>query len=226
MINLHTVTTSLLGSQCLMCTLSCHFTGDSHALHASRLFGESSEVHRQGSYATRETKKWVSHNWFLFFKNTIILNECIMWVCGFCCCKKGGKIEDFYYLARLSRLCQNPGVLFLIIAMFQCWTAAPSSLLSKSFYWSISSCVDSSQATRPLHYKRYTVSACRGHFLNVNCHKINFHACESEHWLYALYIQISQVCQLCQQSPRLFTNHAAQLHTLLVSIFNLDTVCA
>uniref|UniRef100_A0A3P9KQB0 MAU2 chromatid cohesion factor homolog n=1 Tax=Oryzias latipes TaxID=8090 RepID=A0A3P9KQB0_ORYLA len=30
--------------------------------------------------------------------------------------------------------------------------------------------------------------------------------------------EISQVCQLCQQSPRLFTNHAAQLHTLLVSI--------
>lgn len=29
--------------------------------------------------------------------------------------------------------------------------------------------------------------------------------------------QISQVCQLCQQSPRLFSNHAAQLHTLLVS---------
>lgn len=105
---------------------------------------------------------------FCFFKNTIIVNECIMWVYGFCNCKKGGKIEDFYYLARLSRLCQNPGVLFLINAMFQCWTAAPSSLLSKSFYWSISSCVDSSQATRPLHYKRYTVSACRGHFLNVN----------------------------------------------------------
>lgn len=37
-----------------------------------------------------------------------------------------------------------------------------------------------------------------------------------------LSIQISQVCQLCQQSPRLFTNHAAQLHTLLVSIFNLN----
>ncbi|KAM7379217.1 hypothetical protein PAMP_004782 [Pampus punctatissimus] len=27
--------------------------------------------------------------------------------------------------------------------------------------------------------------------------------------------EISQLCQLCQQSPRLFTNHAAQLHTLL-----------
>ncbi|CAJ1072080.1 MAU2 chromatid cohesion factor homolog isoform X3 [Xyrichtys novacula] len=27
--------------------------------------------------------------------------------------------------------------------------------------------------------------------------------------------EISQFCQLCQQSPRLFTNHAAQLHTLL-----------
>uniref|UniRef100_A0A667WXU9 MAU2 chromatid cohesion factor homolog n=1 Tax=Myripristis murdjan TaxID=586833 RepID=A0A667WXU9_9TELE len=27
--------------------------------------------------------------------------------------------------------------------------------------------------------------------------------------------EISQVCQLCQQSPRLFANHAAQLHTLL-----------
>uniref|UniRef100_M4ACY8 MAU2 chromatid cohesion factor homolog n=1 Tax=Xiphophorus maculatus TaxID=8083 RepID=M4ACY8_XIPMA len=27
--------------------------------------------------------------------------------------------------------------------------------------------------------------------------------------------EISQVCQLCQQSPRLFNNHAAQLHTLL-----------
>lgn len=49
--------------------------------------------------------------------------------------------------------------------------------------------------------------------------KINLHACE--HWLPALSIQISQVCQLCQQSPRLFTNHAAQLHTLLVSIFSL-----
>lgn len=35
----------------------CHLTGDSHALHASRLSGESPEVHRQGSYATRETKK-------------------------------------------------------------------------------------------------------------------------------------------------------------------------
>lgn len=31
-------------------------------------------------------------------------------------------------------------------------------------------------------------------------------------------VQISQVCQLCQQSPRLFTSHAAQLHTLLVSL--------
>uniref|UniRef100_A0A7N6AW90 MAU2 chromatid cohesion factor homolog n=1 Tax=Anabas testudineus TaxID=64144 RepID=A0A7N6AW90_ANATE len=30
--------------------------------------------------------------------------------------------------------------------------------------------------------------------------------------------EISQVCQLCQQSPRLFTNHAAQLHTLLVCL--------
>ncbi|TMS09496.1 MAU2 chromatid cohesion factor-like protein [Larimichthys crocea] len=27
--------------------------------------------------------------------------------------------------------------------------------------------------------------------------------------------EISQVCQLCQQSPRLFTNHAAQLQSLL-----------
>ncbi|XP_010886370.2 MAU2 chromatid cohesion factor homolog isoform X1 [Esox lucius] len=27
--------------------------------------------------------------------------------------------------------------------------------------------------------------------------------------------EISQVCQLCAQSPRLFTNHASQLHTLL-----------
>lgn len=36
-----------------------------------------------------------------------------------------------------------------------------------------------------------------------------------------LCTQISQVCQLCQQSPRLFTNHAAQLHTLLVSVFTL-----
>ncbi|XP_036137690.1 MAU2 chromatid cohesion factor homolog isoform X5 [Molossus molossus] len=29
--------------------------------------------------------------------------------------------------------------------------------------------------------------------------------------------EISQVCQLCQQSPRLFSNHAAQLHTLLLT---------
>ena len=34
---------------------------------------------------------------------------------------------------------------------------------------------------------------------------------------HAVSLQISQVCQLCQQSPRLFSNHAAQLHTLLVS---------
>lgn len=40
-----------------------------------------------------------------------------------------------------------------------------------------------------------------------------------------LSLQISQVCQLCQQSPRLFTNHAAQLHTLLVSIFSRRTLC-
>lgn len=38
-------------------------------------------------------------------------------------------------------------------------------------------------------------------------------------------VQISQVCQLCQQSPRLFTNHAAQLHTLLVSIGQHFNVC-
>lgn len=41
--------------------------------------------------------------------------------------------------------------------------------------------------------------------------------CPSHSWLFVFCIQISQVCQLCQQSPRLFTNHAAQLHTLLVS---------
>lgn len=35
--------------------------------------------------------------------------------------------------------------------------------------------------------------------------------------------QISQVCQLCQQSPRLFSNHAAQLHTLLVSPHSTHT---
>lgn len=51
------------------------------------------------------------------------------------------------------------------------------------------------------------------------------HGTKSEHWLSVLSIQISQVCQLCQQSPRLFTNHAAQLHTLLVSIFNIICVC-
>lgn len=32
-------------------------SGDRHALHASGLPGEGSEVHRQGSYATRETKE-------------------------------------------------------------------------------------------------------------------------------------------------------------------------
>lgn len=36
-----------------------HFSGDCHALHASRLPGESAKVHRQGSYATRKTQKWV-----------------------------------------------------------------------------------------------------------------------------------------------------------------------
>lgn len=41
-----------------------------------------------------------------------------------------------------------------------------------------------------------------------------YRPCDVEH---ALSRQISQVCQLCQQSPRLFSNHAAQLHTLLVS---------
>lgn len=48
--------------------------------------------------------------------------------------------------------------ILIFISMFQCWTAAPSSLLFKSFYWSTSSCVDSSRATRPLHYRRYIVS--------------------------------------------------------------------
>lgn len=42
-----------------------------------------------------------------------------------------------------------------------------------------------------------------------------YEPCDVRH---ALSPQISQVCQLCQQSPRLFSNHAAQLHTLLVSV--------
>ncbi|XP_059200463.1 LOW QUALITY PROTEIN: MAU2 chromatid cohesion factor homolog [Centropristis striata] len=36
--------------------------------------------------------------------------------------------------------------------------------------------------------------------------------------------EISQVCQLCQQSPRLFTNHAAQLHTLLIGLHGLSCI--
>ncbi len=137
------------------------------------------------------------------------------------------------------------------ISMFQCWTAAPSSLPFKSFCWSTSSCVDSSRATRPLHYRRYIVCVSMVIFLSLvvfymwQCEKdvdqqspaalralfcsmsqkwicMLQWACESKHWLSVLSIQISQVCQLCQQSPRLFTNHAAQLHTLLVSIFSLN----
>lgn len=131
--------------------------------------------------------------------------------------------------------------LLTFIVMLQCWTAAPSSPPFKSFYWSISSCVGSSLATRPPHYKRYVTSACRGHvskrlvcnrwrFVQTFCslkssvygayHKTNLCARGREHWVCVLSAQISQVCQLCQQSPRLFTNHAAQLHTLLVSIYS------
>uniref|UniRef100_A0A8C7HJ77 MAU2 chromatid cohesion factor homolog n=2 Tax=Oncorhynchus TaxID=8016 RepID=A0A8C7HJ77_ONCKI len=36
--------------------------------------------------------------------------------------------------------------------------------------------------------------------------------------------EISQVCQLCAQSPRLFTNHASQLHTLL-GLYCLSVNC-
>lgn len=138
---------------------------------------------------------------------------------------------------------------FHFIYMFQCWTAAPSSLPFKSFYWSTSSCVDSSRATRPLHYKRYIIclfswsfieylicgsvqkttaqqspAALRAGFRSISQKdewwKMLERARESEHSPSVLPVQISQVCQLCQQSPRLFTNHAAQLHTLLVSILN------
>lgn len=144
-------------------------------------------------------------------------------------------------------------VLFFLnlIYISQCWTAAPSSLPFKSFYWSTSSCVDSSRATRQLHYKRYIVSVFIAiywillYFICGNVQKtqsskiqkrqeLNFVAshkkCKNFHpwmsmWRWTLAVlsaQISQVCQLCQQSPRLFTNHAAQLHTLLVSILNLN----
>lgn len=113
-----------------------------------------------------------------FFQNNLIVNKYIMWICGFVTVKKKKKWRTLHYLARLSRLCKSPGlacVRFLtLIATFQCWTAAPSSLPFKSFYWSISSCADSSQVTRPLRYKRYAVSACHGHFLNVV-----FNSCES-----------------------------------------------
>lgn len=115
------------------------FLGDSHALHASRLSGESPEVHRQGSYATRETKKWVTQLVAVICCYLIAKND-IMWNC-----KKKEKEEHMPCVP----------LFFNLISTFQCWTAAPSSLPFKSFYWSTSSCVGSSRATRPLHYRRY-----------------------------------------------------------------------
>lgn len=65
-------------------------------------------------------------------------SKCFMCICHSCNIKKG---EFFYCLS-----------LFVI---FQCWTAARSSLPFKSFCWSILSCVDLSLVIRLQHYKRY-----------------------------------------------------------------------
>lgn len=56
------------------------FAGDCHALHASRLFGKGPEVHRQGSNATRETKKFVPQLIPVLYKEKVlIINNYIMW---------------------------------------------------------------------------------------------------------------------------------------------------
>lgn len=124
------------------------FAGDCHALHASRLFGKSPEVHRQGSNATRETKKFVPQLIPLLYKEKVsIMINYIMWNYASWILKKK---------KTFCSPCLYTSLIF--ISLFQCWTAAPSSLPFKSFYWSTSSCADSSQATRPLHYKRYIVS--------------------------------------------------------------------
>ena len=94
------------------------FIGNSYALYASWISGESSEVYGQSSHATGETKKY-----FLF-------------------CSKNNFVAIFFFFKQ-------------IMFTFQCWTAVPSSLPSKLFSWSTSSCVDLSQATKPLLYKRY-----------------------------------------------------------------------
>ena len=55
------------------------FAGDCHALHASRLFGKSPEVHRQGSNATRETKKFVPQLIPVIYKEKLlVMNSYIM----------------------------------------------------------------------------------------------------------------------------------------------------
>lgn len=97
------------------------------------------------------------------------------------------------------------GHFFIFIVTLQCWTAALSSPPFKLFYWSISSCVGSSLATRPPHYKRYVASARRGRVSKLFVcdgwrfvqtlgslkrsvygayHKTNLCARESEHWLF------------------------------------------
>lgn len=99
----------------------------------------------------------------------------------------------------------------------KCWTAIPSCPRSKSSCWSISSCAALSPDTRP--------QLCRRSDQQDICSNTNTlkRSALINTVVVVAFIKISQVCQLCQQSPRLFNNHAAQLHTLLVSLQSEET---
>lgn len=68
----HNCGCTVMCSYCLCSFFLIIFVGDSYALHASRLLGESPEVHGQGSHATRETKKWVGGFFFYFLRNVLL----------------------------------------------------------------------------------------------------------------------------------------------------------
>lgn len=206
------------------------FAGDCHALHASRLFGKSPEVHRQGSNATRETKKFVPQLIPLLYKEKVsIMINYIMWNYASWILKKKTNILQsllvyvFNFYLSVSVLDCSPilstfqVILLEHIIMCRLVTGHKATALQEvhcfcscAHYWS--SGIFNMWQSWELHF--------------VACHKNEISCLWMWTQISVLSTQISQVCQLCQQSPRLFTNHAAQLHTLLVSISILNTVCA
>ena len=134
----------------------------------------------------------------------------------------------FQYLGSLSKI-SSPNILRFIQLQMRTWQYAEKAIV----HWSLVVPCGVYQGGM-LSWASVRVFKCTG-FNNTFENKYHIRAeyyCNNlcnppDMWYHHHYVyhmisfstfQISQACQVCQQQPRLFQSHSAQIHTLLVSI--------